>query len=211
MPSRLDTPLPFPPPAHGGLAGMVKVTTPPLKIQGIKTKLIPHIRAGLDWDGAGRWLEPFVGSAVVALNMAPARALLGDANPHIIRFLKAVQSGAVTAATVRVFLEREGRLLMADDRHYYRVRDRFNEGHDPHDFLFLNRACFNGVMRFNRKGEFNVPFCRKPNRFRSGHVTTICNQVRRAALGMAGKTWQFECGDWAALLDKGPSGRLRIL
>ena len=80
---------------------MTGVHAPPLKIQGIKTKVVPHIRDNADWDGSGRWIEPFVGSAVVALNIAPRRALLGDTNPHLIRFYSAIQAGTVTAATVR--------------------------------------------------------------------------------------------------------------
>ena len=52
---------------------------------------------------------------------------------------------------------------------YYReVKNRFNQEHSPFDFIFLSRAGFNGMMRFNRRGEWNIPFCKKPNRFLPG-------------------------------------------
>ena len=177
------------------------VEVPPLKIQGIKTKAVPFIRDSVDWDGTGRWIEPFVGSAVVPFNILPTRALLGDTNPHLIRFYAAIQQGTVTATTVRAFLEWEGTYLLRDGQeHYYQLRERFNDRHDPHDFLFLNRACFNGLVRFNKKGRFNTPFCRKPERFRPAYITKICNQVQRAADNMAGKSWDFVCADWTNIL-----------
>lgn len=117
-------------------------------MQGIKTRIVPHIRASMDWHGRGRWIEPFVGSAAVLFNINPDRALLGDTNVHLIRFYKAVQENAVTANSARSFLELEGAYLMRDGQdHYYRVRERFNRCCDPHDFLFLNRSSFNLKFR----------------------------------------------------------------
>ncbi len=185
---------------------MSTVQIPPLKIQGIKTKAIPFIRDGVNWDGSGRWIEPFVGSAVVPFNIKPERALLGDANPHLVRFYAAIQAGTVTSTTVRAFLEREGERLLKDGAYYYRVRERFNAAGDPHDFLFLNRACFNGLVRFNKKGLFNTPFCRKPERFRPAYITKICNQIQRAADRMAGKAWEFVCADWSEILSEARKG-----
>ena len=183
------------------------VQVPPLKIQGIKTKAIPIIRDSIDWNSSGRWIEPFVGSAVVPLNIKPERALLGDANPHLIRFYKAIQQGTMTTKTVRAFLEKEGERLLCDgEDHYYRVRERFNENGSPHDFLFLNRACFNGLVRFNRKGKFNTPFCRKPERYRPAYITKICNQVQRLTDIMEGKAWEFVCADWLIILSKAQKG-----
>jgi len=180
---------------------MTPTQIPPIKIQGIKTKAIPYIRESVKWNGHGRWIEPFVGSAVVALNMKPDRALLGDTNPHLIRFYSGIQDGTVTGESVREFLEREGsRLLIRGEAHYYRIRDRFNDSGDSHDFLFLNRACFNGLVRFNKKGQFNTPFCRKPERFRQGYITKISNQVQKAANLISGRDWEFICADWKNLL-----------
>ena len=179
------------------------VQVPPLKIQGIKTKAIPFIRDSIVWRESGRWIEPFLGSAVVPLNIQPERALLGDTNPHIIRFYRALQKGDVTPDTVRIFLEREGDHLLHDgEKHYYRIRARFNERHDPHDFLFLNRSCFNGLMRFNSRGYFNTPFCRKAERFRPAYITKISNQVQKAASTIMGKSWEFVCSDWRNLLSE---------
>lgn len=182
---------------------MNKVQVPPLKIQGIKTKAVPFIRDSVNWKGLGRWVEPFVGSAVVSLNILPERALLGDSNPHLIEFYKAIQKGSLTGESVRTFLESEGeKLLRNGEDHYYYVRDRFNDKHNPHDFLFLNRACFNGLVRFNRKGGFNTPFCRKPDRFRPAYITKICNQVQQASNAMKGKNWKFMCTDWSNILEE---------
>ena len=159
------------------------VQVPPLKIQGIKTKAIPFIRDSVDWDGSGRWIEPFLGSAVVPINIKPERALLGDANPHLVRFYAAIQAGTITSASVRAFLEREGTRLLQDGQdHFYRVRERFNDNGDPHDFLFLNRACFNGLVRFNRKGRFNTPFCRKPEPDRPAYIRRLATKSNAAEL-----------------------------
>jgi DNA adenine methylase len=173
------------------------IKAPPLKIQGIKTKLVPFIMKNINWNGQGRWLEPFLGSGVVLFNVAPQQALVADTNEHIITFYRAVQNQTITPYNLRAFLEREGsRLKEQGDDYYYIVRGRFNEQHDPFDFLFLNRACFNGMMRFNSKGEFNVPFCKKRERFSPAYITKICNQVAWVNQQMAGKDWQFLVQDW---------------
>ena len=174
---------------------------PPLKTQGIKTRLAAFVLESIRWDGRGRWIEPFLGSGAMLFNAAPERALVADANPHVIAFHRALQDGAVDARTVEERLIEEGaRLRERGESHYYAVRERFNATHDPLDLLFLSRSCFNGVMRFNRRGGFNVPFCRKPERFRRHLVTKIVNQVRAAARVMQGRDWQFIVQDWRETL-----------
>ena len=60
------------------------------------------------------------------------------------------------------------------------------------DFLFLQRSNFNGVMRFNSKGKYNVPFGRKPDRFKKALITKIVNQVAWVEELMKGKEWEFK-------------------
>lgn len=180
------------------------VKVPPIKCQGIKTKLVPFILRSIRWDWrkGGRWIEPFLGSGVVAFNLAPPRALLADTNPHIINFYRAIQTGEITPLCVRNYLAAEGaRLAREGEDYYYEVRARFNREGNPLDFLFLNRAGFNGLIRFNSEGEYNVPFCRKPNRFTQGYITKIVNQVRWVALQMQGKEWEFRVARWEETLE----------
>ena len=173
-----------------------RTIVPPIKCQGIKTKLVPWIRSLVPPDFDGMWIEPFLGSGVVVFNVLPKRALLADSNPHLINFYEAISVGGITPASTRRHLESEGaELLRSDGEHYYTVRERFNRIHDPLDFLFLNRACFNGLIRFNRKGQFNVPFCRKPNRFSRSYVTKICNQVRAVADVLTARDFTFATQD----------------
>ena len=57
-----------------------KVHIPPIKIQGIKTKIVPLI-SELAWiDKDTVWVEPFMGSGVVGLNLAPEHAIFADTN-----------------------------------------------------------------------------------------------------------------------------------
>lgn len=174
------------------------VGTPPLKCQGIKTKLVPFIFQHIKWsnENDGRWIEPFIGSGVVALNLAPQRAVLADSNPHVINLYRAIQRGEINSDVVREFLGEEGRKLsLRGADYYYAVRARFNISGSPFDFLFLNRSCFNGVLRFNKSGKFNVPFGHKPQRFSKAYITKIANQVNWTAKQMAGKEIDWRVAD----------------
>lgn len=129
-----------------------------------------HMRSPIKWAGGKHWLvpkmqvlwdlwqphalyEPFCGSAAVSFGLQPARVRLADANVHLINFLTQWRDGLT--------------ITMPEDRDdYYERRARFNElvmadvwytRESAELFYYLNRAGFNGLCRFNRKGEFNVP------------------------------------------------------
>jgi DNA adenine methylase len=131
---------------------------PPLKWAGGKRWQVPHLRKLWAPHAHRRLVEPFCGGLAVALGLAPANALLNDANPHLINFYRWVQRG------LAIDIE------MANDKAlFYRSRARFNallasgqaESSEAASlFYYLNRTGFNGLCRFNRRGQFNVPFGR---------------------------------------------------
>lgn len=190
---------------------------PPIKSQGIKTKLVPWIndiirRSELDLAHTN-WVEPFFGTGVVGLN-APigGQHYVADSNPHIINFYNGVLDGDITPQNMRTYLEYEGRLLSEADEngyaHYRKVRDRFNTGHSPFDFIFLSRAGFNGMMRFNRRGEWNIPFCKKPNRFAPAYITKICNQIAAAQHVICQGQWEFHNQGFLETIEHAQAGDL---
>ena len=185
-------------PTKTGIDNMA-LLVPPIKSQGIKSKLAPWIREIL--SGLERlprvWREPFLGTGVVPLNLPFSTYLLSDVNPHIIQFYTALKSGEITCQDIRKYLSAEGEALgrLGEERYYF-VRDRFNKNHDPLDFLFLNRSCFNGMIRFNRQGQFNVPFCRKPARFSAAYITKIVNQSRRMEEFLHNHDVLLSCADF---------------
>jgi len=108
-----------------------------------------------------------------------------------------LQKKEITPEGVKSYLQKEGAaLLEKGEEHYYNIRSRFNEHNSPMDFLFLNRACFNGMIRFNRKGGFNVPFCRKPQRFARAYITKIVNQVEYVYFLLQRNNFKFICQDF---------------
>lgn len=173
---------------------------PPIKSQGIKTKLVPWIidvinRSGIDPIKAN-WIEPFLGTGVVGFNSPlSGKHIAGDTNPHIITFYNKVKAGVISGDAMRQYLKYEGKILEAADEdgyaHFRNVRDRFNRAFDSFDFIFLSRAGFNGLMRFNNHGKWNVPFCKKPERFSPAYITKICNQIDNVASIIHIKDWTF--------------------
>ena len=171
-----------------------KIFVPPIKIQGIKTKLVPIIKQNILLNKKNLWIEPFMGSGVVGFNIRPEKAVFADINPHIINFYNAIKSGKINSDIVRVFLENSGeRLAKYDQDFYYEMRNRFNENHDPLDFLFLNRSCFNGMIRFNKDYKFNVPYGHKSKRFSRTYITKIVNQVWYIEECLKIYDWNFIC------------------
>lgn len=101
-----------------------------------------------------RYIEPFAGSACLFFALQPGRAILGDINRELIETYEAVRDRPIDIARL---LSR----MPVESDFYYALRDRDVEAHDLVEraarFLYLNRFCFNGVYRTNRRGHFNVP------------------------------------------------------
>jgi DNA adenine methylase len=183
-----------------------KIHIPPFKTQGIKSKLVPLIRENVYIDDSTVWIEPFMGSGVVGLNVAPGKAVFADLNPHIICFYNKLKNKELDSYVVAEYLNEQGALLAeGGGAHYYHVREKFNKDHNPLDFLFLNRSCFNGMIRFNKNNEFNVPYGHKPQRFAKAYITKIVNQVRHFEKMLVLNDWTFLCQsfeDTIAMADK---------
>ncbi len=114
-----------------------RIVVPPIKCQGIKTKLVNFILTNIRWEGGGRWIEPFLGSGVVLFNVNPQKALVNDINPHIIEFYRRLYERKLTPQMVGMHPASEGeKLQRRGEEHYYRVRERFNQYGDPPRFSF---------------------------------------------------------------------------
>jgi DNA adenine methylase len=135
-----------------------QTTRPPLKWAGGKRWQVPHLRPFWTSHAHRRLVEPFCGGLAVALGLMPEQALLNDTNPHLINFYRWLQKGL----KISVALENK-------ERTFYKHRSRFNEllasgkqrtAEAAGLFYYLNRTGYNGLCRFNSRGEFNVPFGR---------------------------------------------------
>lgn len=131
---------------------------PPLKWAGGKRWLVPHVRRLWQDHQRRRLVEPFCGGLAVSLGLQPRRALLNDVNPHLVSFYCQLARGL----TISLPMENAPEA-------YYASRRSFNallaagHGHTAEAaslFYYLNRTGFNGLCRFNSRGEFNVPFGR---------------------------------------------------
>jgi DNA adenine methylase len=187
----------------------MKIFVPPIKCQGIKTKLVEWIYNSVDIDSFDCWIEPFMGSGVVGFNINPKKAFFSDINPHLINFYNAIKDDIINSYSARGFLKEEGDKLEKYGQTYYNeVRTRFNETASPFDFLFLNRSGFNGMIRFNRNGKYNVPFCHKPNRFAKAYITKIVNQIDYVHKQIQINDWSFVCQDFSDTIKNATSNDL---
>jgi DNA adenine methylase len=141
-----------------GATGLQIGLRPPLRWAGGKRWQLPHLRPLWEPHRRRRLVEPFCGGLAVALGLNPERALLNDANPHLISFYRWLQRGLTIDLKMR-----------NDPVYFHAHRERFNrlvrEGRwrtaeAASLFYYLNRTGYNGLCRFNQGGSFNVPFGR---------------------------------------------------
>jgi DNA adenine methylase len=162
---------------------------PPLKWAGGKRWLVPHIEPRWRAHQKRRYVELFCGGLAVALGLQPERAVLNDLNPHLMNFYVQLRRG--------LSLEIEARY---NSKLFYAHRARFNQlikdggaktGEAAQLFYYLNRTCFNGLCRFNRRGEFNVPF----GQYKAVNYANDLGVYRRLF-----RRWSFTNKDLAQLL-----------
>ncbi|GIV29486.1 MAG: restriction endonuclease subunit M [Bacteroidia bacterium] len=179
---------------------------PFLKWAGGKTQVINYIEKSLPkniYKDKFTYIEPFVGSGAVLfwiLNNFPnlKKAIINDINEDLINTYKTIASKPKELISILQNLEREYHDLEGDEEakreYYYAKRSLYNQRKEKQTiqsalFIFLNRTCFNGLYRVNRKNEFNVPMgnYKKP---------TICDRENILAVSNALQKVEILSGDF---------------
>lgn len=103
-----------------------------------------------------RYIEPFLGSGSVYFHLQPKHAILGDINEELIITYIAIRDNW---KLVEEKLIGHKKKHDDDENYYYEIRKSkpINPFNRAARFIYLNRTCFNGIYRVNKKGEFNVP------------------------------------------------------
>jgi len=137
----------------GALGGVKMAVKPFLKWAGGKRWLVRKYKSCFPED-IGCYYEPFLGSGAVFFALCPGQGVISDSNRELIDVYKALK---------RDWRQVYGWLYEFSNRHsfegYYAIRSSCPETiyERAARFIYLNRACWNGLYRVNKKGEFNVP------------------------------------------------------
>jgi DNA adenine methylase len=127
---------------------------PILRWAGSKKKILPTLQRYWNVDFK-RYIEPFAGSAQLFFAINARKAIISDINKELIVTYQSVQRDPDSVIAYLSKL-RKGKVA------YYKVRREGFENMEDSDkaarFIYLNRFCFNGLYRTNKKGEFNVPY-----------------------------------------------------
>jgi DNA adenine methylase len=175
--------------------------TPFVKWVGGKRQLLAIIRKRLP-KTMENYYEPMVGGGAVFFALANRRAfknaVINDLNLELIEAYQTLQEPALLDEVISLL-----KTYVYEETFYYEMRAQspssLDKAHRVARFLYLNRTCYNGLYRVNRKGEFNAPF---------GDYTNpmICdeNNLREAALALAGV--RCTATDYATAVAKAGSG-----
>ena len=157
---------------------------PLLKYRGGKSKEIPHLKRHIP-KFSGRYIEPFFGGGAMFFYLEPQFAVINDINSKLMAFYKSVKSDFETLQHELTEIEKIYRInrkkfeelksqnpteRVNDDNEilYYQIRDMFNDLADKKYsdalvYFFINKTAYSGMIRYNSKGEFNVPYGRYAN------------------------------------------------
>jgi DNA adenine methylase len=147
--------------------------------------LAPAIHARLAVT-RGRYIEPFLGGAAIALDLGMPRMLLGDAcQPLITMYQAVVKFPDAVDLELRTLVERG-----TDEESYYRVRAKTSRSHVAiaARFIYINKLGFNGLYRENSQGLCNVPYGKDPNKGLPTleHIRAVANAFKTSEILVQG-------------------------
>lgn len=103
----------------------------------------------------GTYFEPFVGSAALFFQLRPSSSVLSDLNPDLINFYHYLKEEPEVLYLEACKIERAKDVYLSVRKQFISEENRLERAVQ---FFYLNRNCFNGLYRTNKKGEFNVPY-----------------------------------------------------
>jgi DNA adenine methylase len=174
---------------------------PFLKWAGGKTQILDEIDKRLPKNEiyAGdidTYIEPFLGGGAVFFHIAYKypefkKYFLFDINQDIVNCFNSIKQNVDKVIKELQKLSHGFFALQKSDRRdfYYNIREQFNRDRSPAKLIFLNRTCYNGLYRVNRKGNFNVPFGDYKN-------PLICDNQNIKAVSHILKDAEIICADF---------------
>jgi len=130
---------------------------PVLKWAGGKARLLPVLRACFARQTFRRYFEPFLGGGALFFDLAPETAVLNDLNSELIFCYQIVRDHPAELFT-------KLKQMQVSESEFYRWRSVIPESLEPVEraarFIYLNKTCYNGLYRVNKKGQFNTPYGR---------------------------------------------------
>ena len=115
------------------------------------THILPHIPSEFTL-----YLEPFIGGGALFFYLQPSHAVINDVHPELIDFYKAIKDGY--SKDIYQFMKNHPNHQDV----YYNVRSMVPSTsiENAKRFYYLRKTCFRGMMRYNKKGQFNIPYGR---------------------------------------------------
>jgi len=140
------------------------------------------------------YIEPFVGGGALFFHIAQnfesiKHFYLFDINRDLVNCYNEIKNNVESLITR--LQEIESKFLQREQHSrkdvYYRTRTQFNSDRDSAKLIFLNKTCYNGLYRVNRKGEFNVPFgdYKNPKICDRENLRTVSELLRKAKITCA--------------------------
>lgn len=167
----------------------------------------------LKWAGGKRWLakklvrefpdqicryiEPFFGSGAVFFEFRPDVAIISDANAALIEMYQAIRDNPE-----KIYQKLQALHTLHNKDMYYKIRAVIPDDPDERAarFIYLNRTCWNGLYRVNKKNEFNVPIGTKSAVvFDDDNFVDLAAQLKKA---------EISCCDFAASINRAGAGDL---
>lgn len=155
-----------------------------IKYSGGKSKEIPFFEKYIPKD-FDTYIEPFFGGGAVFFHLEPKKAIINDINKPLIHFyegvsekydvvrkqldkLQAIYEENQEEYLALKSLNPDKRVENKNEALYYEIRDMFNDKtvrkyHRSVIYFFINKTAYSGMIRYNSRGEFNVPFGRYKN------------------------------------------------
>lgn len=170
---------------------------PIIKFVGGKSQMLDKIKE-LSPKVYNNYYEPFLGGGAVLLDLNPKEAYVNDINSELINMYIQVKEDVEGVINYLTYLDNTHESAADPKQYYYDVRTVFNKVNmksveQAARFIYLNKHCFNGLYRVNKKGEFNVPFNGKltGGSFDVEHLREVSKQIQNV---------DFKCGDFEACL-----------
>lgn len=134
---------------------------PFLKWAGGKTQLIPELAKLIPLQ-YNKYIEPFIGGGAFFFFLNPEKSIISDSNAELITTYKAVRDNV--EAVIKLLSKYKN-----EETFFYKIRSldtaKLTDIERAARLIYLNKTCFNGLYRVNKKGEFNVPFGKRDNNF----------------------------------------------